>query len=101
MEQRGHGLFGALAIDRPLDLEQCIDATDGLQRQGRDRRGRLAFGLATGTGFYIGEREERPARMCPAARFQDWSWPALGSIEVTVAAVSVGLEQARPVGEMP
>ena len=63
--------LGALAVDGTLDLEQGIDAPDGLQRRRRDWRRRFAPGLAPRTGLDIGECEERPSRMGPAGRFQD------------------------------
>jgi hypothetical protein len=79
-------LLGAPAIDRPLDLEQGIHATDGLQRPGRDRCLRLAFSLATRNWL----RYRRARRMAgvhgPAGRFQDWPWLLLGGTELTVTA---------------
>jgi hypothetical protein len=46
---------------------RASDAPDGLQSQWRDRRRRLAYGLAAGTRLDVGEREERLGRMGPVA----------------------------------
>ena len=53
-------LFGAQAVDGALDVEQHVDALDGLQRDRRDRRRVLA---APGIGGDIGQLEELPPGM--------------------------------------
>jgi hypothetical protein len=93
-------LFRGVPIDSALDLEQGIDAPDGLQSQWRDRGRRLAFGLAAGTRLDVGEREERSARMGPAGRFQDRSGLAASFVEPVVSRIGVRLQQAGPAGEM-
>ena len=62
--------------------------------------GSFAFGLAAGAGLDIGECEERPARMRPAGRLQDRARRATGLVELSVAAVGVGLQHPRPSGEV-
>ena len=88
------------AIDRPLDLEQCVDATDGLSAEARSAP--ASRPRPSGARWPRYRRARRTAgAMRPAGRFQDWPRLALGSIELTVTAVGIGLEQSRPVGEMP
>jgi hypothetical protein len=41
----GLALIGALAIDRPLDVEQGIDASNGLERRGEITASVLPCGL--------------------------------------------------------
>ena len=83
---------------------RAVDAPDGFQRQGRNRRRCLALGLDLGlaprTGLDIGEREEWPARMRPARRLQDRAWRAIGQVQLVVAGEGIGLECAAPVREM-
>jgi hypothetical protein len=55
-------LFGSLAIDAAFNVEQSIDAFDGLQRDRRDRRRILP---APGVGRDIRKFEELPASVCP------------------------------------
>jgi hypothetical protein len=50
----------ALAVDRPLDVEQRVDPLDRLQRQRRDRRRVLA---APGVGRDISQDKELATRM--------------------------------------
>src|SRR5437868_1248957 len=51
--------FGALSVDRPLDLEQRIDPADRFQRQRRDHRRLLALSFATRVLGQISHHEER------------------------------------------
>ena len=88
--------IGASAVDVALNREQPIDAANSFECKRRDRRQCLAFGLAACTGLDISEREERPARMCPAGRLKDRARRARCFIQPIVSAVGVGLQDASP-----
>jgi hypothetical protein len=91
--------FGALSVDRPLDVEQGIDPADHFQRQRRDHCRRLALSFATCVLGQIGHDEERASGVDPAGRFEDRARRAAGLVELAIAAVGVGLEdRAAPVG---
>ena len=92
--------FGALSVDRPLDVEQGVDPADHFQRQGRDHCRRLALSLATGVLGQIGHDEERASGVDPAGRFEDRARRAAGLVELAVAAIGVGLEDPGVVGQM-
>jgi len=55
--------FGTQAVDAAFDVEQCIDAPDGLQRNRRDRWRLLS---AARTCRDIGQLEELPPCVGPA-----------------------------------
>src|SRR5437762_1870873 len=57
--------------------------------------------FAAGIGGDIGQDEEWPARMYPAARLDDRPRPAVGFVQFVVSAVSIGLKDAGIIGEVP
>src|ERR1019366_8184330 len=93
-------LLGTLAVDRPLDLEQGIDPADHLQRQGRDHWRLLALSPATRVLGQIRHDEERAPGVDPTGCFQDRSRFTAGLVELAIAAIGVGLEDASVVGQM-
>lgn len=87
-------LAGALAIGGALDLEQRIDPAHDLDRDRRERDFLLAGGLAPRILFEIGNGEERTPAMRPAGRFPDRPRMAPRKIELVVAVIGVGLQDA-------
>src|SRR5882672_8889576 len=77
--------FGALSIDRPLDLEQLIDPADRFQRQRRDHCRLFALRLATGVLGQIRHHEERTPGMDPTGCFQDRSRRAAALVKLAIA----------------
>src|SRR6202167_4331538 len=71
-------LFWALAVDRPLDLEQGVNPADRFQRQRRDHCWLLAFSLAARVLGQIRHHEERPPGVNPTGGFQDRTRRAAG-----------------------
>jgi len=59
---RPQSLFGAVAVDAALDIEQRVDAPDRLERDRRDRRRLLA---APSVGRDVCELEELAPRVGP------------------------------------
>ncbi len=96
----GQPLSGAVAVDRPLDLEQGVDGADHLQRDRRDDGGRLAPGLAPGVLGEVGHDEERSAGMDPAGGFLHGTGHAAGFIELAVTLIGVGLQDGAIAGQM-
>src|SRR5208283_2790244 len=96
----GSALIGRLSVDGALDLEQGVDAPDHLDGDGRDRRRLLACGLAPGGALDVSEDEERAPGVAPASGLQDGARLSVGRIELAVAAVGVGLEDAGVSGQM-
>ena len=97
---RREPLIGVEAVDGTLDLEQRVDAPDGLERDGGDHGGVLSFGLASGARGDVGQHEELAPAMGPAARLQDKAWTSIGFVELAESAVSVGLQDPGVRGEM-
>lgn len=64
-------LLRSPAVDRPLDLEQGIDAAHDLDRDGRERDRLLARCLPPGILREIGHGEERAPGVNPAPCFQN------------------------------
>ena len=60
-----------LPVDIPFDVEQGVDPADHFEGDGRDHHRLLARGLPPRRLFEIGEDEERPPRVAPAAGLQD------------------------------
>ena len=93
-------LFGAVTVDRPLDLEQHVDPADRFQCQRRDHCRLLALGFATRVLGQISHDEEWAPGVDPTGRFQDRSRRAAGLVELAIAAIGVGLEDPGVVGQM-
>src|SRR5258708_38716320 len=85
---RGQPLLERKAINLALDVEERVDALDGLQGDRRDRRRLLASPRVRGD---VGQLEELAARMAPAQRLDDRARLAVGKIE---AGLSVGRGRA-------
>ena len=87
-------------VDGALDLEQGVNPPDCFEGNRRDNSRRSALGLASGIGLDIGEDEELTPRVSPAGRFQDWVRLPVGLIQLAVAAVGIGLQDATPIGQV-
>jgi len=73
---------GGRAVDLALAVEERVDTSDGLQRDRRDRRRRLA---PSSVGGDISQLEEFPPRVAPAQRLDDRTRRPVGKIEAIVA----------------
>ena len=93
-------LGGRQAEDLPLDREDGVDAQNRFQGQGIDGLRLLAPGLLVGGGLDIGELEELASGVRPTARFQDRPCWTAGLVEIAIAAIGVGLQDARPGRQM-
>ena len=98
---RGFALIGVQAVDVALDVEQSVDAPDGLKRQRRDDRRRLALRLPLGDGGEVGQDEELAPRVRPARCLLDRPDASTRLIELAIAAIGVGLQDAAPRLQMP
>ena len=87
-------LLGALAVDGALDLEQRVDAAHDLDCDRRQRDFLFARGLAPGVLLEIGHGEERAPRMDPTRRLPDRARLSARQIELVVAVIGVGLQDA-------
>ncbi len=96
----GEPAIGRQPVDGALDLEQGVDPPDGFEGDGRDGRSGAALGLAAGIGLDIGEHEELAPGMGPARRLGDRARLSPGVVQLAVAAIGVGLQDAGPGGEM-
>ena len=93
-------LRGARPIDCAFDVEQGVDAADGLQCQRRDHRRRFALDFAAGIRGDVGQGKERAPGMGPASRRDDRARFAVRVVQFVIAAEGVGLEDPGIVGEM-
>ena len=93
-------LFGALAVDRALNLEQRVDAAHDLDRDRRQRDFLFARRLAARVLLDIGHGEERAARMDPTGRFPDRTRFSVWQIQLVVAVIGVGLQDAGVTRQM-
>ena len=96
----GKTLLGRLAGDGALDLEQGVDTTNNLEREWRDDGRLLALRPGAGCDFNIGEDEELAPTVGPTGGLQNGCRLAVGGVELVVAAVGVGLQDAGPPVEM-
>jgi hypothetical protein len=94
----GQATGGRQAVDLALNVKEPVDASDGLECDRRDRRGRLA---PPGARRDVGKLEELPPRMAPAQRLDDRTGLAIGKIEAVVAVERIGLQNAGVTGQMP
>ena len=93
-------LFGALAVDRPLDLEQGVDAAHDLDRDRRECDRAPACGPPPGVLRNVGHGEERTPGVRPAPDLQDRTGMSLGQVERAIAVKGIGLEQPGVSGQM-
>jgi hypothetical protein len=96
----GLALIGTLAVDRPLNLEQRIDAAHDLKRQRRDHRCLFALGFAPSVFHEIRHDEERAPGVDPARGFEDIPGTSSGRVELAISAIGVGLEYPSVVGQV-
>ncbi|MBB2755814.1 UNVERIFIED_ORG: hypothetical protein GGI57_006565 [Rhizobium aethiopicum] len=87
----GHAVYAA------LDLEERVNAGDGLKCDGRYLVGRLALAHVAGD---VGQFEELAPGMAPAECALDRRRAAVRTVEVVVATIGIGLQGAVPSGEM-
>ena len=92
--------IGRQTVDGALDLEQGVDPPDCFEGDRRDNSRGSVLGLASGIGLNIGEDEELAPRMAPARRLQDGTRASLIGIQLAVAAIGIGLQDAGPGSEM-
>ena len=91
--------LGAQAGDLVLDIEDGIDAFDRFQRDGRDLFGdRSALARRS---LDVGQFEEFAPGMRPTERTQRRRGLATRVIEVVVAAIGIGLQDAGPARQVP
>ena len=80
-----------MPIDAALNVEQRVNA---LERFKRDRRDRRCILPAPSIGGDVCQLEELPSRMGPAECGGDWPVRARGVVQLVVAAISIGLQDA-------
>jgi len=85
-------LCRVLAVDIALDREQGVELLHGLQRDRVDDRCLLTAALLACRTLDVGELEELPARVREATCLEDRARLATGNIQLTVAAIGIGLE---------
>lgn len=103
---RGRGLagrsaiFGAVAVDLALDVEQGVDTLHGLQADRRQHRRALALRGPPRAARDVGQDKELPARMGQAGRFQDRPEFTTWFVKLAVTSVGVGLQDTAIASEM-
>lgn len=90
--------LGRHAVYAAFEVEECVDAGHGFERDGRYLVGRLALAHVAGD---VGQSEELAPCMAPAERAQYRRMAAVRTAEVVVATIGIGLESAMPPHEMP
>ena len=93
----GKALLGGKAVDVALDVEQEIDAFDGLEGDGRDRWRILS---SARIGSYVGEHEELAPGVAPAERLRHRAWLPIGEVEPIVAGIGIGLQDSGELLQM-
>ena len=91
---------GRQTVDGALDLEQDVDPPDCFEGDRRDNSRRSALGLASSIGLDIGEDEELAPRMAPARCLQDETGASPVGIQLAVATIGIGLQDAAVGGQM-
>ena len=92
----GDTLFGRLAVDATLDLEQGIKALHGFQRNRIDHAGTLTAALPARGSLDVGQFEELTPCVCKAARLDHGGRLTAGRVELVVAAIGIGLQNPCP-----
>jgi hypothetical protein len=86
------------AVDLTLDIEDGVDLLHGLERDG----GYVLCGLLLARLFLdVGKLEELPPGVAPTEGAEHRARITATAIEVVLAAVGIGLQDALPPGEMP
>ena len=96
----GSALLRRFAIDGPLDVEQGVDASHNLDRNGRERDSLLARRLPSRVLLEIGHGKERAAGVDPAPRLDDWTRTSARQIKLAIPVKRVCLEQSGIAGQM-
>jgi hypothetical protein len=91
-------LVGGKPVDAPLDLEQRVNALDRLQRHRRDRGRPLPTPRVRSN---IGELEKLSPRVGPTQGGRNRSVSARGIVQLVIAAIGIGLQNATEVLQMP
>lgn len=86
----------ASAIDIALNREQRVEFLHGLECDRIDHADLLAAAFLARCAFNVGKLGELPPRMGKAARLEDRTGLAVRSIELVVASIGVGLQNAGP-----
>src|ERR1041385_2315465 len=81
--------ISTLAIDRALDIQQRVDATDRLQSQRRDHARSFALRLASGIRGNIGQDKEWSTGMHPTCRLDDRPRLSSGLVQLFGAAIGI------------
>ena len=97
LQPRCEPILGRHSVYAALDVEERVDAGNGLKRDGRYLVGRFALAHVAGD---VSEFEEFAPRVAPAKCADHQRGAAVGTIEVVVAAIGIGLQGAVPSGEM-
>ena len=85
-----------LAVDGALDVEQRVEPLHRLERDGVDHASSLAAALLAGSALDVGEFEELAPGVREAAGFEHRTGRATVAVQLAVATIGVGLEDARP-----
>jgi hypothetical protein len=93
-------LLRRFAIDGSLDVEQGVDASHNLDRNGREHDSLLARRLPSRILLEIGHGKERAAGMDPASCLDDRTRTSVRQIELTIPVKRIGLEQSGIAGQM-
>src|SRR5690606_729927 len=93
-------LLGRQSVDPALDVEQGVDALHGLEGDRIDRLSALASRFPACGVLDIRKFEELAPCMGEAASFEHGAGAAAGSVELTIAAIGIGLEDTGPGSEV-
>jgi hypothetical protein len=94
----GEALFGGQSVDITLNVEQEINASDGLEGNRRDRR---RGPCPTRIGGDVGEHEEFAPCMAPAERLRHRSGLPVREVKPVVAGIGIGLQDAGELLQVP
>jgi hypothetical protein len=88
------------AIDGSLDVEQGVNASHNLDRNGRKCYRSLAGRMPSRVLLEIGHGKERAPSMNPAPCLNDRTWTSVRQVELAIPVKCVGLEQSCVAGQM-
>src|ERR1019366_9875090 len=90
----GKTLGCALAIGGALDVEQGVKLLHGLKRDRVDEPGLFTPALALCRAHDIGKFEKLAARVGKTSSLQHGAWLSRRGIELAIAAIGIGLQDA-------